>query len=153
MIVHGSDALPSCRRIRAIGKEFVAVGGKNAPISALLTLSSQPSSTFKLFTYTSFVILYLNFFLSADEDFLGDSGNIFESTHLNNTGNDDPLEENNEAGVPFGQELNVDELLADTSVMFPILDEESVGDVNDLFGELELLLAVSAFFCFTILSS
>lgn len=92
----------------------------------------------------------MNIFSPAEDDFLGDSGSIFDSTHIGNTDNDDgALEESTRAGGdPFGQnvDLNVDELLADTSVMFPILGEESVGDVNDLFGELELLLAVSAFF-------
>ena len=44
---------------------------------------------------------------------------------------------------PFDQELNVDDLLVDSSVMFPILDSPN-GDVNDLFGELESFLSVSA---------
>jgi len=44
---------------------------------------------------------------------------------------------------PFTQSINVDELLADSSVMFPRLDSNA-GDVNDLFGELELLLSVSS---------
>lgn len=91
--------------------------------------------------------------MPTDDDFLGGSGNLFDSTHNDNSDEDQALEEG--AGtVPFGQDLNVDELLADRSVMFPILDNDndSVGDVNDLFGELELLLAVSAFFCFFLFS-
>lgn len=100
-------------------------------------------------------LVFVNsFFCPTADDFLGDSGTLFDSTHNGNTDEDQALEEG-PATVPFGQDLNVDELLADRSVMFPILspildDNDSVGDVNDLFGELELLLAVSAFFCFFI---
>lgn len=39
--------------------------------------------------------------------------------------------------------LDVDQLLTDGSVMFPTMNDSNDGDVNDLFGELELLLAVS----------
>lgn len=38
--------------------------------------------------------------------------------------------------------INVDDLMLDSSVMFPTFDN-STDDVNDLFGELELLLSVS----------
>ena len=44
------------------------------------------------------------------------------------------------------QSINVDDLMVDSSIMFPILD--SVDDVNEMFGELELLLSVSVCFYF-----
>ena len=78
--------------------------------------------------------------------FLGETDNLFDSTH-NGDNQDDLLGATATNDDPFTQSIDMGELLEDNSVMFPILDNNNEGDVNDLFGELELLLSVSVPHC------
>ena len=111
--------------IRAIVKDFVS-------------LQKYKPSQKDLFFVIKFLLTWICCFTLGV--LLNNSSPLFND---NDNGNPDRSNNNND---PFEQTIDVDELLANNSVMFPILDSNE-GDVNDLFGELELLLAVSVAYC------
>lgn len=93
-------------------------------------------------------LLLSSFPLTPLGAFLNNASGLFDSTHDENQ--DEASPGSPEQTHPFVPDMDVDELLANSSVMFPIL-EDNPSDVNDLFGELELLLSVSVLFSCTFL--